>query len=263
MMNRRAFGKLKKTGGEPSPEKCSLLASVFQNGITESAFRFLCFLSLFVAKFSGMVLQMDQRGIVRQTSSCYSRRMKRSEINAAIRRAQRCFRKHHWSLPPNPQWDVTDLGLGNFRRYGAVLVNLALEEEYSEKLIYLQQRQTIPAHCHKKKKEDIIARNGSFAVRIWFGNPKRWTPRGRIQINNQMRDAKSGQIFRLRAGERITLPPPVYHEFWATSAEAIIGEVSTKNDDLRDNFFINPDIGRFPEIVEDEPRLVELVSDRK
>ncbi len=99
--------------------------------------------------------------------------MKHAEINAAIRRAQRCFKKNHWSLPPKPQWDVTDWGLGAFRRYGAVLVNLALEKEYSEKRIYLARRQTIPAHCHRKKKEDIIARNGTFAVRIWFGNPRR------------------------------------------------------------------------------------------
>jgi D-lyxose ketol-isomerase len=188
--------------------------------------------------------------------------MNRSEINAAIARADRCFREHHWALPPDPQWDVTDLGLGEFPRYGAVLVNLALEEEYSEKLIYLTHRQAIPAHCHKKKKEDIIARAGTFSVQIWFGNPKRWTRTGRIQVNNRMQPARSGQILHLGPGQRITLPPTVYHEFWALSDEAIIGEVSTKNDDLHDNFFLNPDIGRFPEIQEDEPPLLRLVGEQ-
>ncbi len=34
--------------------------------------------------------------------------------------------------------------------------------------------------------------------------------------------------------------------------EAIIGEVSMANDDFNDNFYVNPAIGRFPEIEEDE-----------
>ncbi|MBS0000573.1 MAG: D-lyxose/D-mannose family sugar isomerase, partial [Cyclobacteriaceae bacterium] len=46
------------------------------------------------------------------------------------------------------------------------------------------------------------------------------------------------------------------------SEECILGEVSTANDDLHDNFFIDPDIGRFTEIIEDEPPLVKLVSDK-
>ncbi len=189
--------------------------------------------------------------------------MKRSEINDVIAQAERCFASNGWALPPDPQWDATDFGLGDFSRWGAVLVNLALEEEYSEKLIYMKRRQAIPSHCHKKKKEDIIARAGSFSVQIWFGNPKRWTPSGRIQINNQMQPARSGQIFHLRAGERITLTPTVYHEFWPMSEEAIIGEVSTKNDDLHDNFFVNPNVGRFPKVEEDEPPYVLLVAERK
>ena len=56
--------------------------------------------------------------------------------------------------------------------------------------------------------------------------------------------------------------PGIWHEFYPTTEECIIGEVSTANDDLRDNFFLNPDIGRFPELVEDEPALVKLVSEK-
>jgi len=65
----------------------------------------------------------------------------------------------------------------------------------------------------------------------------------------------------LQAGERITMTQDVAHSFWADSDYAIIGEVSTANDDLHDNFFKNPDVGRFSEIEEDEPPLVKLVSD--
>ena len=45
------------------------------------------------------------------------------------------------------------------------------------------------------------------------------------------------------------------------SEECIIGEVSTANDDLHDNFFVNPDVGRFPGVEEDEAPLLKLVSD--
>lgn len=187
--------------------------------------------------------------------------MKRSEINSALAKAMRCFAANQFALPPKPGWDATDFGLNDFHRYGAVLVNLALENEYSEKVIYMTHRQAIPSHCHRKKKEDIICRAGVFSLQVWFGMPGQWDATGKIQVNNAMQAVPSGHIFHLTAGERITLPPPVYHEFWALSDEAIIGEVSTQNDDVGDNFFVNPKVGRFPKIVEDEPPLVRLVGE--
>ena len=56
--------------------------------------------------------------------------------------------------------------------------------------------------------------------------------------------------------------PGIWHEFYPTSEECIIGEVSTANDDLHDNFFLNPEVGRFPGIEEDEAALIRLISDR-
>jgi D-lyxose ketol-isomerase len=64
------------------------------------------------------------------------------------------------------------------------------------------------------------------------------------------------------AGSRITLVTGVYHEFYPLSAECIIGEVSTSNDDLHDNYFVNRDIGRYPGIEEDEPADLRLLSDK-
>jgi D-lyxose ketol-isomerase len=187
--------------------------------------------------------------------------MRRSEINSAIARAMRCFVIHQFALPPHPGWDVTDFGLHDFRRYGAVLVNLALEEEYSEKVIHLLHRQAIPAHCHRRKKEDIICRAGVISLQVWFGAPGRGDERGQIQVNNMMQTVSSGHVFHLSAGERVTIVPLIYHEFWALSDEAIAGEISTKNDDYHDNFFVNPNVGRFPAIQEDEPPLVRLVAE--
>jgi D-lyxose ketol-isomerase len=59
----------------------------------------------------------------------------------------------------------------------------------------------------------------------------------------------------------VTLVPGVYHEFYPVSEECIIGEVSTANDDLHDNFFVNPRVGRYPGIEEDEPPIWRLISE--
>jgi D-lyxose ketol-isomerase len=90
-------------------------------------------------------------------SGCSSKNMQRSTINRLIRSAETCYRAHGWALPPNGRWDVTDFGLGNWRKFGLVLVTLAAEPEHCEKLMYAQKEMTTPAHCHRKKKEDTRA----------------------------------------------------------------------------------------------------------
>jgi len=112
-----------------------------------------------------------------------------------MRAAERCFVAHGWALPPNARWDIADFGLGVWRQFGLVLVNLAQEPEYCEKLMY----------------------------------------------------AKGG----------IALLP----EFYPLSQECILGEVSTANDDTHYNYFVKPNIGRYPGIEEDEVAIVWLVSE--
>ncbi len=188
--------------------------------------------------------------------------MKRSEINQLIRAAERCYRAHGWALPPKPRWDVTDFGLGAWREFGLVLVNLAEEPEYCEKLMYAQRGMTTPAHCHRRKKEDIICRWGRLAVRVWAGPPgESGEQRLTARVNAGPVEVASGEVLELEAGSRITLLPGVYHEFSPLSEECIIGEVSTANDDRHDNFFVNPAIGRFPGITEDEPAIARLASE--
>lgn len=185
--------------------------------------------------------------------------MKRSEINALVRAAGNCFTAHGWTLPPNPRWDVTDFGLRDWRKYGLVLINLAEEPEYCEKLMYAQSGMTTPRHCHRKKKEDIIARWGTLGIRVWSGQDGTV----RLPINGQIQSVRAGENISIPAGSRVTLVPGIDHEFAPTTAECIIGEVSTANDDLHDNYFTNPDVGRFPGVEEDEPALVKLVSDKR
>ncbi|HRK21845.1 MAG TPA: D-lyxose/D-mannose family sugar isomerase [Fimbriimonadaceae bacterium] len=189
--------------------------------------------------------------------------MKRSEINALIREASACFADNGWALPPAPKWDVTDFGLGDWRRFGLVLVNLAEEPEYCEKLMYAREGMVTPAHCHAKKKEDIIARWGGLRVRVWGAHPGQDAAKAAIvKLDGEEVRLPGGSDIFLNAGERITLVPGVYHEFEPFQGSCIIGEVSTANDDVNDNFFVSSDIGRFPGIEEDEPPLANLVSDR-
>ena len=190
--------------------------------------------------------------------------MKRSEINGLLREAETCFREHHWALPPQPRWDVTDFGLGDWRHHGLVLVNLANEVEYCEKLMYAQAGMVTPCHCHHRKKEDIICRCGELWLRAWPALPADCEGRSfPLLVNGESRQVTAGEAIRLRAGERVTLRPRVYHEFGPTSDECILGEVSTANDDQNDNLFLDPNVGRFPQVVEDEPRTWRLVSDRE
>ena len=176
----------------------------------------------------------------------------------------RCFEAAQWALPPKPKWDVTDFGLGRFDQVGLVSVNLAAQPQYCEKLMYAKERQVTPTHTHGKKKEDIICRRGRLAIELWKGHPDR-TRKGevfRLLRNGETTDVCSGEALLLLAGERVTLEPGVYHAFWPDSPEAIIGEVSTANDDAHDNFFVDTSVGRFPEIDEDEAPLVRLLWEK-
>ena len=61
-------------------------------------------------------------------------------------------------------------------------------------------------------------------------------------------------------GVGVTLLPGVWHSFWAEAGDALVGEVSTVNDDMTDNVFEAP-VGRFARIDEDEAPWRLLVSD--
>jgi len=189
--------------------------------------------------------------------------MKRSEINRVYRQAQACFERNGWVLPPRPRWDITDLGLGKYSEVGLALVNLTEEHEYCEKLMYSRRNQVTPMHGHQKKKEDIICRNGALAIEVWAADPRQGD-RGatfRLKRNGEYGVVSSGEVLHLTAGERVTLEPGIYHSFWADSDECVLGEVSTANDDHHDNFFVDPEIGRYPEIEEDEPALIRLLRE--
>lgn len=190
--------------------------------------------------------------------------MRRSIANRAYHDALACFTRHGWALPPRPRWDITDFGLGDFDKKGLVLVNLASEPEYCEKLMYARGGQETPCHTHARKKEDIICRSGELYLALWPSRPDpgaKVAPALTARIDGEPVEVLTGAPFTLAAGSRVTIEPGVWHAFWPASPECIIGEVSTANDDLADNFFIDPLVGRFPGMEEDEPRAVGLVRD--
>jgi D-lyxose ketol-isomerase len=130
--------------------------------------------------------------------------------------------------------------------------------------MYAVKGQTTPAHTHRVKKEDIICRNGRLGLRLWPMPPDR-TREGEpfiVRINSLETQVRAGEEVELVSGERVTLTPGIYHAFYPISEECVMGEVSTANDDATDNIFVDPEIGRFPEIEEDEPAAVRLVSEK-
>ena len=133
--------------------------------------------------------------------------------------------------------------------------------EYCEKLMYAREGMETPAHAHAKKKEDIIARHGVLRISLWKNRLLSAEGTVKIKLNGEFHELPSGSIVDLPGGHRITLVPGTYHAFVPVSGPCIIGEVSTANDDLNDNFFANPAVGRFTQIEEDEPPIVRLVSD--
>ncbi|MDF1523696.1 MAG: D-lyxose/D-mannose family sugar isomerase [Trueperaceae bacterium] len=223
--------------------------------------------------------------------------MRRSEINAAIRDAERILRDAGVHLPPfaglTPAdwaaqgadlegarrpglgWDVTDFGLGRFARVGLTLVTLRNgqlapapdgppDKPYAEKLLLIGDGQRTPMHAHVRKTEDIIHRGGVGRLVLELrSSAAPAEPRGEpltVWTDGRARTLAPAERLVLHAGESVTLVPGCYHAFWAEGGTVVAGEVSSVNDDATDNVFVEP-IGRFADVDEDEAPYRLLVSD--
>ena len=211
--------------------------------------------------------------------------MKRSEINLFITNAIDFFEEHHFSLPPFARWtleewrerrheadeirqrqlgwDVTDFNSGLFASCGLTLFTLrnagfSHHESYAEKIMMVRERQITPLHRHDRKTEDIINRGnavtGELVVQLYNSTETGELADTPVTVtcDGITRHTEAGRSIVLRAGESITLPPGLYHSFYSVNGSALIGEVSSRNDDANDNRFYQP-LSRFPEIQEDEP----------
>lgn len=221
--------------------------------------------------------------------------MKRSEINQILHQAAGFMAVMGFRLPPFAHWtpdecrrrrtdapeifeaglgwDLTDFGKGNFAREGLTLFTLRNGspgghphgKPYAEKVMVVRPGQLTLTHCHWLKTEDIINRGGGdliLKLHHATGDDALADTPVTVYTDGVRRELPAGGEVRLRPGESITLPPRLFHSFWAAAdGEAVLaGEVSTVNDDRTDNCFIGPQL-RFPEIEEDEVPWRLLVSD--
>jgi len=222
--------------------------------------------------------------------------MKRSTVNDIIRDADAFIRSFGYIMPPfaywSPEemkarkvdssaiftsrlgWDITDYGQGKFDELGLFLftVRNGRAEDlsrgkgmlYAEKIMISRKDQLSPMHRHVVKAEDIINRGGGKLVLELFMSQADGSVDREAEVSvptdGVVRTMPAGSLLKLDPGESVTLVPGVWHAFWGEGGDVLIGEVSTVNDDLTDNIFVDK-IGRFAEIEEDEAPAHLLVSD--
>ena len=214
--------------------------------------------------------------------------MKRSEINRVIRDMEQLIHEQGFHLPPFGEWtpgewadrghrydeirdnklgwDITDFGLGDFRRCGFGLFTIrngsltdpAYPKPYAEKLLYLKEGQYSPNHFHWFKTEDIIHRGGGVClIRVYNSLPDEsidYENPVTVSCDGRRFTVPAGTLIRLTPGESIHVHRGLYHDFQVEpgTGPVLLGEVSQTNDDEHDNRF-EPPMGRFPAIEEDEP----------
>jgi D-lyxose ketol-isomerase len=221
--------------------------------------------------------------------------MKRSRVNQIIREGEAFIRSFGTVLPPFANWtpdemaerrppgildarlgwDITDYGQGRFDELGLFLftVRNGRAEDlakgtggmvYAEKIMISRKNQISPMHTHVVKAEDIINRGGATLVlELIMSGPDGRPDRSAeivVPTDGVERRLPAGSLLKLAPGESVTLFPGVWHAFWGEGGDVLIGEVSTVNDDVTDNVFLDP-IGRFSTIEEDEEPVRLLVSD--
>ena len=222
--------------------------------------------------------------------------MKRSEINRAIRWAAELMKANHVSLPDYASWspaewkaragetglirqlmlgwDITDFGRGDFDRIGTVLYTLRNGSDtdpsagvpYCEKYLALKEGQRLPKHYHVSKTEDIINRAGG-VLQVWLWNAD---PETEQELDTEVAVYQDGirhvygpgEEILITPGNSISLTPYLAHVFGAKPGDGplLCGEVSKVNNDLTDNYFLEP-TARFPEIEEDEPALHPMCNE--
>lgn len=212
--------------------------------------------------------------------------MNRSEINAAIREAEGLLAEHKWLLPDwagwseadyaaDPEltgyltsrqlgWDVTDFGLGDFAHIGLTLfcARNGIQGDpttvpYAEKLLFVREGQVTPFHSHKVKMEDIMVRGGGNLMCAFTREGS--SADDPVRVDGRVIDDPYAAPIRLTPGQGITVPRGMKHSFWGApgTGTAFCAEISQCNDDLSDNYFLDP-IGRFSTIEEDAPKLHPL-----
>ncbi len=219
--------------------------------------------------------------------------MKRSEVNSIIKGFEDFLEEHKFMLPVwaswSPEdwpgayekcseiidnklgWDITDFGSGDFKNRGLSLFTIRngnwdkKDKMYCEKIMVADEQQETPMHYHWAKTEDIINRGGGNLVMELFyaSDDDDLSPQPvTVSIDGVLTTVEAGKQLILKPGQSICLRSRIYHRFYGEKGKGkvLIGEVSLVNDDAKDNRFYE-EIGRFPEIEEDEKPHRLLVND--
>jgi len=221
--------------------------------------------------------------------------MKRSELNKILQNAVLFLKDMNLKLPPFAYWsseewenkgneydeirdnmlgwDITDFGSGNFYKIGLLLFTLRngnlynekYKKPYAEKIMIVEEEQVTPFHFHRYKMEDIINRGGgNLLIQLYNSDENGKLKKGKVNVSIDGRNFKedAGIVLKLSPGESICLSQGQYHKFWGEkgTGKTLVGEVSMVNDDKTDNHFLEQ-IGRFPEIEEDERPLYLLCNE--
>jgi D-lyxose ketol-isomerase len=223
--------------------------------------------------------------------------MKRSEINTIMRDAESFMSRMGFALPPFANWgpddwrnagedardiptsqlgwDITDFGSGDYASVGLLMFTIRNGDmahfgqpgakAYAEKIMIVEEDQITPTHFHWHKMEDIINRGGGdLLIAMWNATDEEDladTP-VTVNIDGVYCTFDAGETVALAPGSSVCLPPRLYHRFWGAPGKGtvLVGEVSSVDDPRGDNRF-HEEIGRFPEIEEDEAPLHLLQKD--
>ncbi len=211
--------------------------------------------------------------------------MKRSMVNALMRDAEATFAEHRFAPPPwaawsparwaaEPEraafcathqmgWGLTDFGSGDFLHRGIILLTTRNgiwrrpgERVYAEKVIVMRDGQEAPYHYHRTKTEDILVRGrGCLALDLVNVDPEGRPLEAPVTalVDGEARLVPAREPVVLQPGESLTLPPLQAHRFygWPGTGTVLVGEISEVNDDLADNYFLEPFAPMA--IEEDEP----------
>ncbi len=170
-------------------------------------------------------------------------------------------------------WDVTDFGSGDFENTGRTLFTLrngsahksGYPKTYAQKFLLNPEGQRAPSHFHRSKREDICnLAGGNMLVQMTAANADNepGTEPMMVSVDGEASELEPGGIVRLAPGQSVCIPPRTIHQFWGEEGTGITVsmEVSSVCDDLEDNYFLQGG-ARFPQIVEDAPRLHYLVHE--
>ena len=172
-------------------------------------------------------------------------------------------------------WNITDFGSSTFAKMGLLLLIIRngliangkpnCGKTYAEKAMVIQPGQVKPWHFHWDKTEDLLNRGGGrLVMQLGMASSDEKSVSSEdftVRVDGIERRMKGGESLTLQPGESVCIPPRMCHQFYAHPKDQVVlaGEISSLNDDSKDNCFMCRCVDR--EIIEDQEKKYLLISD--